>query len=70
MATNLIVHNVDDDVALALRQRAAAHGRSPEAEHLEILRKALQRPQRRSFPDVLASMPNVGEDEDFDVRKD
>ncbi|MBV6320490.1 FitA-like ribbon-helix-helix domain-containing protein [Duganella violaceipulchra] len=69
MATNLIVRNVDDDVALALKQRAAAHGRSPEAEHLEILKEALQRPQRRSFADVLASMPNVGEDDDFNVRK-
>jgi len=69
MATNLIVRNVDDDLALALKQRAAANGRAPETEHLEILRNALQRPQRRSFADVLASMPNLGQDEDFDVRE-
>lgn len=69
MATNLIVRNVDDDVVLALTQRAAAHDRSPEAEHLEILKNALRRPPRRSLADVLASMPNVGEDEDFNVRK-
>lgn len=65
MATNLVVRNVDEDITLALKQRAAAHGRSAEAEHREILKAALQKPARRSFADVLASMPNVGEDADF-----
>lgn len=69
MATKLVVRNVDEDVALALKQRAAAHGRSVEAEHREILRNALQRPQRRSFVDVLGSMPDVGEDADFGRHK-
>jgi antitoxin FitA len=68
MATNLVVRNVDEDVALALKQRAAANGRSAEAEHSEILKAALKRPRRRSVADVLASMPNVGEDADFDAR--
>jgi plasmid stability protein len=68
MATNLVVRNVDEEVALALKQRAAAHGRSAEAEHREILKNALQRPQRRPFAEILASMPDVGEDADFDVR--
>ena len=65
MATNLVVRNVDEDLTLALKQRAAAHGRSAEAEHREILKAALQKPARRSFAAVLASMPNVGEDSDF-----
>lgn len=69
MATNLVVRNVDEDVALALRQRAAANGRSAEAEHREILKAALKRPRRRTVVDVLASMPDVGEDADFDARK-
>jgi plasmid stability protein len=69
MATNLVVRNVDEDVALALKQRAAANGRSAEAEHREILKAALKRPRRRSVADVLASMPDVGEDVDFDLRK-
>jgi plasmid stability protein len=68
MATNLVVRNVDEDVALALKQLAAAHGRSAEAEHREILRTVLQRPKRRSVADILSSMPNVGEDSDFDCR--
>ena len=68
MATNLIVRNVDEEVALALKQRAAANGRSAEAEHREILKSALSRPRRRRVADVLASMPNVGQDDDFDVR--
>ncbi|OYW38069.1 MAG: DNA-binding protein [Hydrogenophilales bacterium 12-61-10] len=68
MATSLVVRNVDEDVALALKQLAALHGRSAEAEHREILKTALQRPKRRSVAEILASMPNVGEDADFNFR--
>ncbi len=68
MTTSLVVRNIDEDVAIALKQRAAAHGRSAEAEHREILRSALLRPKRRSVAEVLSSMPNVGEDADFDLR--
>ena len=68
VATNLVVRNVDEEVALALKQLAASHGRSAEAEHREILKTVLQRPKRRSVAKVLASMPNVGEDADFNSR--
>jgi plasmid stability protein len=68
MSTNLVVRNVEEDIVLSLKQAAAAHGRSAEAEHREILRTVLKRPARRSVAEVLASMPNVGEDSDFDVR--
>ncbi len=68
MATSLVVRNVDEDLVFALKQMAVAHGRSAESEHREILRSALQRPPRRPLLEVLASMPNVGEDSDFDVR--
>ena len=69
MATNLVVRNIEPAVALALKQAAAAHGRSAEAEHREILRAALCQPSRRSFKEVLASMPDVGVDEDFNFRQ-
>ncbi len=62
---NLIVRNVDDDIALALKQRAAQHGVSAEAEHRRILEQALLKPKKRSLVEVLAEMPNVGRDEDF-----
>ncbi|MBM3490562.1 MAG: hypothetical protein FJX68_08935 [Alphaproteobacteria bacterium] len=39
----LTVRNVDKEVVRALKQQAAAHGRSAEAEHREILRRALLR---------------------------
>ena len=68
MATNLVVRNVDEGIAQALKQLAVSHGRSAEAEHREILRAVLQRPKRRSLAEVLSSMPNVGEDADFDFR--
>ena len=69
MATNLVVRNIEPSVAQALKEAAARHGRSAEAEHREILRAALTRPARRSFKDVLAAMPDVGIDEDFDFRQ-
>ena len=69
MATNLVVRNIEPAVAQALKEAAAAHGRSAEVEHREILRAALCRPARRSFKEVLASMPDVGEDEDFNLRQ-
>ena len=68
MFSNLTVRNIETELALALKQRAAANGRSAEAEHRAILRSVLQQPKRRSLVDVLASMPNVGEDSDFDSR--
>ncbi|MEA2738991.1 MAG: hypothetical protein QOH05_2298 [Acetobacteraceae bacterium] len=38
---NLIVRGVDAELIALLEKRAAANGRSPEAEHREILRQAL-----------------------------
>jgi antitoxin FitA len=69
VATNLVVRNADEDLVLALKRQAALHGRSAEEEHRGILRAALRRPKRRSVAEVLASMPNVGDDADFDCRK-
>ena len=61
----LVVRNLPDELVKALKQRAAKHNRSAEQEHREILETALRRPRRRSLASVLASMPNVGRDEDF-----
>jgi plasmid stability protein len=63
---DLLVRNVDEGVVKALKERAAAHGRSAEAEHREILASALRRTRKRSFAAVLASIPNVGLDADFE----
>jgi antitoxin FitA len=63
---DLLVRGVDDEIVRALKERAGAHGRSAEAEHRAILAAALARPRRRSFAEVLASMPNVGHDSDFE----
>lgn len=58
----LIVRNLDDDLVRRLKQRAAAHGRSAEEEHRQLLRQAL-RPE--GFAEALLAMPNVGRDDDF-----
>jgi plasmid stability protein len=63
---DLLVRGIDEELVRALKERAGAHGRSAEAEHREILAAALARPRRRSLAEVLAAMPEVGVDEDFE----
>lgn len=64
--TRLLVRDLDPEIAQALKRQAAKHGRSAEAEHREILNQALLGPKKKSFAQVLASMPNVGMDSDFE----
>ena len=63
--SSLIVRNVDDAIIQALKSRAARHGRSAEAEHRALLADAQLNTRRRSLAQVLAAMPDVGEDADF-----
>lgn len=62
---NLIVRNVSGTVVDALKARAGKRGTSAEAEHRRILAQALRKPKKRSFAQVLASIPPVGKDTDF-----
>ena len=67
----LIVRNLEEEVVRELRLRAARHGRSAEAEHREILREALLPGKAKmSFKEFLLTMPNVGEDADFERSED
>ena len=66
---NLIVRNLNPRVVAALKQRAARHGRSAEAEHRILLESVLMHPSRMSFSEAIATMPNVGKDEDFQRRE-
>lgn len=56
----LTVGDLDDDLIQQLQRRAAAHGRSAEAEHREILRAALGEGSwaatRREAADRLAAL--------------
>ena len=63
---DLLVRGVDEAVVQELKTRAGAHGRSAEAEHRAILAAALLTPPRRKLADLLASMPDVGRDSDFE----
>lgn len=67
---NLLVRDLDPSVVDALKERAVQHKRSAEAEHREILKEALLRPKKKSFAEVLAAMPDVGEDKDFERMED
>jgi plasmid stability protein len=67
---NLVVRNLDQHIVDALKQRAAQHGRSAEAEHRVLLETLLLRPRGKSFAEALAAMPNVGQDEDFERIED
>ena len=63
---NLVVRNLDQRIVDVLKQRAARHGRSAEAEHRALLEASLLQPRGKSFAQVLAAMPNVGQDDDFE----
>jgi len=67
---NLVVRNLDPRIVEALKQRAARHGRSAEAEHRALLEAALLRPKGKSLAEVLSEMPNVGQDADFERVED
>lgn len=67
---SLIVRNIDDDIVKALKQRASRNGISAEAEHRKILEQVLRQPAKKSFAEVISSMPNVGKDSDFERVQD
>lgn len=53
---NVNVRNLSDEVHRAIRQRAATHGRSAEAEIRAILTDAVQPPERIKLGTLLASV--------------
>lgn len=58
----LLVRRLDQRLVQALRERAASHGRSAEAEHRAILEAALcGPPDTRDFKAFLLGMPRVPE---------
>jgi plasmid stability protein len=67
---DLLVRGVDDGIVQALKKRAGAHGRSAEAEHRAILAAALMSPPRRNLAELLASIPDVGLDAEFERQDD
>ena len=67
---NLVVRNIDDDVVKMLKARAGKHGISAEAEHRRMLESVLLSPRKKSFSEVLRSIPNVGNDSDFERVQD
>ena len=67
---NLIVRNVNEAVVNALKARAGKRGTSAEAEHRRILSQALRKPKKKSFAQVLSSIPRVGKDSDFKRMED
>ncbi len=67
---DLILRNVDEEVAERLRHQARANGVSTEEEHRRILRRALQFPETcrpsDDFKEHLHKLPDVGKDSDFE----
>lgn len=63
---NLVVRNIDDEIVKRLKALAGKHGISAEAEHRRILESALLTPKKKSFSETLKSIPNVGNDADFE----
>lgn len=67
----LLVRDIEAEVVCELKLRAAAHGRSAEEEHREILRAALREAgPTKSLKELLLEMPEGGEDADFERPRD
>ncbi len=65
----LIVRNLEEDLVRRLKARARENNRSTEEEHRLLLRAALA-PESSDFASFLASIPEVGDDSDFDRSAD
>ncbi|HSY51998.1 MAG TPA: DNA-binding protein [Thermoanaerobaculia bacterium] len=67
----LIVRNVEGNLVKELELRAARNGHSAEEEHHQILRRALgSEYSGLSFKELLAAMPEIGDDRDFERIQD
>jgi plasmid stability protein len=53
---NLLVRDVSEDLVTQLKERARANGRSAEAEHREILRRALSEDDGARFEELAAQL--------------
>lgn len=67
---NLVVRNIDEEIVRVLKAQAGKHGISAEAEHRKILEAVLLKPKKKSFAEVLQSIPDVGKDSDFERKQD
>ncbi len=59
MSGNLHVRNLEDELIIRLKRRAAQHGRSAEAEHREILRQALSAEVEPAFAELAAKLRHL-----------
>lgn len=62
MSINLHVRGLDEELVTKLKQRAARHGRSTEAEHRELLKQALAGEQDFSFDELAAQLRQLTRD--------
>lgn len=65
MAT-ITLHHVDDALLQSLKIRANQQGQTEDAVLRQILLDALAPLPKKTFAEVLAAMPNVGLDTDFE----
>lgn len=67
----LIVRNIEEELVRELKLRAAKNGQSAEEEHRQILRRVLGSEHlESSLKELVAAMPDVGDDRDFDRIQD
>ncbi len=56
MASSLSIRNVDDELIVRLKRRAARHGQSAEAEMRDILRHVLEGEAETDFEHLAAEL--------------
>jgi hypothetical protein len=69
MATNPIDRDNDAEIPESLREKFDRIGPNVSPEHRAILEAGLAQVSSKSFNELLASMPNVGLDSDFERNR-
>lgn len=67
--SGLVVRYIEECIVQKLKRHTSRYVRSAEAEHRTILEAALIRTRHRLLAAVLADMPDLGRDEDFERRQ-
>ena len=62
---SLVVRDISDEIVRALEAHARRLGVGTEVAHRQILEQALTSPNKKSFIEILKTMPDVGGDCEF-----
>lgn len=67
--TSLTVRKIDDKTTAALKLRAGGNGGRAEAEHRPVLEGNVLFPAKKTFAQIIATIPKAGREADFRLER-